>query len=277
MNMKYLVTVLIVPFLVIGCECQRQEAPRMPVPVRHGPHMPIRPPPSLPQRPTAESESEPSLVKRVLTVAVIDTGLGFNGAGSDIKLCQYGHKDFTGMETTDIFHTQDMVPVDHMGHGTHVAGVINQYAGKSNFCIIIIKFYDPAKERQSWGDALHAIQYATKIHADVINFSAGGTEFVQEEQNAVKKFLDQGGTFIAAAGNENHDLAKQAYYPAMSDPRVIVVGNLDTDGKTRAYTSNYGKRVTRWEIGTNVKMYDMTLTGTSQATSVATGKIVSGK
>jgi hypothetical protein len=54
-----------------------------------------------------------------------------------------------------------------------------------------------------------------------------------------------------------------------------VVGNVDRSGKI-ANNSNYGKSITRWEIGVNVKAYGLIMSGTSQATATATGKIVAG-
>lgn len=59
----------------------------------------------------------------------------------------------------------------------------------------------------------------------------------------------------------------------MYDKRIVVVGNKDSFG-TRIKSSNYGKLVNRWEIGENQEAYGITLTGTSQATAVATGKLI---
>ena len=96
------------------------------------------------------------------------------------------------------------------------------------------------------------------------------------EKAAVKRFLDHSGKIIAAAGNEHAslELAENAYFPALYDKRIIVVGNNTKDG-VRSNSSNYGEPVTRWEVGEDVEAYGIVMTGTSQATAVATGKIIS--
>jgi subtilisin family serine protease len=87
--------------------------------------------------------------------------------------------------------------------------------------------------------------------------------------------LNGGGHLITAAGNdaENLDLPNNHYYPAQYDKRIVVVGALDSY-EVQTYFSNYGKVVTRWEHGLMVTGYGITLSGTSQATAIATGKMV---
>lgn len=221
--------------------------------------------------------------KRPIIVAVIDTGFGYENKGKDAKLCKFGHKDFTSAGlTAKEFNTVDPVPLDRHGHGTHVTGLINHYAGLGtrDYCIVILKYYDsklPWKEqRENLQRSIDAINYAAKIHVDIINYSGGGVEWAEKEAKAVKKFLDGNGIFFAAAGNENANLSKSAYYPAMDDKRIISVGNIDANGDV-GLMSNYGYQVSCWELGTNVEMYGMSMTGTSQSTAIATGKFVANK
>lgn len=49
---------------------------------------------------------------------------------------------------------------------------------------------------------------------------------------------------------------------------------LEKDG-VQSKVSNYGKIVNRWEIGRSVSGYGIIQSGTSQATAVAMGKILS--
>ena len=216
---------------------------------------------------------------RPVTIAVIDTGFGYYNVGHGAKLCQYGHMDFSIIQKfTAAYGTQDLVPEDLDGHGTNIVGIIDGYLKKTNidYCIVIIKFYSSSQSgNQNEEGTIKAIEYATNIHADYINYSGGGPDLSTDEQIAVKKFLDQGGVLVAAAGNENHnlDLPQYTYCPALDDSRVISVGNLGRDGK-KYYSSNYGSAITEWEIGEDVMVYNISRTGTSQATAVATGKLV---
>lgn len=215
-------------------------------------------------------------------IAVIDTGFG---KGVDdytipptVMLCKFGHKTFVKNDITyERREVVDGVPFDHHGHGTNIAGIIDTYLREKriNFCLVILKYYDPMlRENDNIGNTISAINYATAIHADYINYSSGGTEFNQDEADAVKKFLDSGGKFIAAAGNEHSDLAKNPYYPAMDDDRVVVVGNIDTSNGKKVTSSNYGTRVNRWENG-DATVYGLHMMGTSQSAALATGKLVS--
>lgn len=226
-----------------------------------------------------------------IRIVVIDTGFGFNEQGHESNLCNFGHKDFSkDKKFTTSYVTHDKVPLDINGHGTNIVGIIEGYLkdAHTNYCIVIAKYYsDTQTGTQNLTATVRAINYASNIRADFINYSGGGPSKNVFEEAAVKRFLDRGGKFIAAAGNEREDLDKpeNAYYPALYDKRIIVVGNLCKDGVEyklpdnttikRCGSSNYGKAINRWEVGENVMAYGLTFTGTSQATAVATGKIAS--
>lgn len=212
--------------------------------------------------------------EKPIVVAILDTGLGYLNHGKEAKLCKFGHKDFT--EKNEIFPLdgiKDPVPLDTWSHGTNIAGVIQEFAGDSNYCMVIIKCSLPYGTKSNLDMEIEAIQYATKIEVDIINYSGGGTERSDKEILEVKKFLDGGGIFIAAAGNERSYLNDKPYYPALTDSRVIVVGSVSFDGKISGF-SNYGPQVDVWENGENVEGFSLSLTGTSQATAIATGKLI---
>lgn len=169
-------------------------------------------------------------VEKPITIAVIDTGFGFHGVGQGAKLCKYGHKDFTKIKkfNTD-FNTIDPVPIDQLGHGTNVAGLIENYAKNANFCLVILKYSDPLdKDSGDTEQSDLAIKYANSINVDVINYSGGGFSFSPVERYWIRKFLNKGRTFVAAAGNHKTELngiMKSKFYPAMDDPRIVVVGS----------------------------------------------------
>ena len=231
---------------------------------------------------------------KTLTVAVIDTGID---ASSNDKLCKFGHKSFV-----------DKSPlVDNHGHGTHIAGLIRKEAGLLDYCIVSIKYYsDSNSGKQNLANMVAALRYVNNIKVDFINISGGGPESDDGERTEILRALFRKATVVVAAGNEHDDLDVECnYFPACYSKRIIVVGNnryvkipswvksipnvdqffpnanQSTEGAmiARAPSSNYGKYVTRWEIGTEL---DSTLpggqhgkmSGTSQATGVATGKLI---
>lgn len=208
-------------------------------------------------------------------VAVIDTGLKIYEKSMHVNLCKTGHKDFGNMQKF-AHHPKstDDIPIDSHGHGTNVTGIIQDNAGDAHYCFVILKYYDPyAKANDNLKHTINAIEHATKLGAKYINYSGGGVEFSGVEQRFVKEYLDKGGTFVAAAGNEKSDLSVRPYYPALDDPRVISVGNRDRYGRISA-TSNYGKLVTAWEDGEAVRGFGYVMTGTSQSAAVHLGKIL---
>lgn len=213
-------------------------------------------------------------------VAVIDTGIDLKH--EQVTICSEGHKDFTTTEKVK----ENNLEVDNQaylkdihGHGTHVAGLISKYAKGTDFCIVSLKYYtEKAVKNENMIRSLNALAYAISLNVSVINYSGGGTDKSQQECQLIKQALDKGIIVVTAAGNESTDLNKGSYYPAQCDERVVVVGSTTLDGKT-AYKSNYGDIVTYKEIGQDVKSTIPgnsigTMSGTSQATAIVTGKIV---
>ena len=229
-------------------------------------------------------------IAKPIIVAVIDTGIASDLKGANF-LCKMGHKDFTGTGIED-----------HHGHGTHISGLIDQYAKdivfkspfkirentntiekllstKIDYCQVIIKYYDPAAKVDN-NRYVKALQYAINLKVDIINYSGGGTNYVKEEEFLIKKALRMGIKVVVAAGNEysNIDKSGKCYYPACLDPRLYVVGNL-SENLSRTPSSNYGTKVNTWLVGTN-KMSLLPdhrigrMTGTSQSAAVKTGMMV---
>lgn len=210
-----------------------------------------------------------TIFAKTIVIAVIDTGID---AASNSKLCKFGHKSFVKSLPNPL---QDTV-----GHGTHVAGIIAKTAGQGNYCIVSIKYHNPdGVGMENSYNLAKSIQYATDIKVDFMNISAGGKGPASYERDAIERALDSGIKVVVAAGNEHDDLDKDCnYFPACYDTRIILVGNLENN-QTLASSSNYGNRITRWEIGQYVMStlpggHTGYMSGTSQATAVATGKLV---
>lgn len=205
---------------------------------------------------------------RPLRVAVIDTGLDLSDKRFEGKLCNKGHQYFTG----------DTIKDTHR-HGTHVAGLITKYAGDSNYCLLIYKFHGDRFDGSATMDRLISSLYAAMAQgADVVNISGGGRNPSYLEKEIIKN--NPNVIFVVAAGNngENLDLPENTYFPASYFlPNIIAVSSLDRDGK-RSKTSNWSKK-TISELGEEVVSFlpnggEGPISGTSQATAIATGKLV---
>lgn len=222
-----------------------------------------------------------------IKVAVIDTGFDFSSQWAftdkdslSVKynlhkptLCKTGHMDFA-MDKTDVNYSKD-----NHGHGTHVAGLIAKYAGKSNYCLLILKYYDPkAIAYNNLLNEVKALNYAIEKKVDIINYSGGGIERSETECKVIKKALDKGIIIVAAAGNEQSNLDKKPYYPAMCDDRVIMVANIDVKNRTIASSSNLNANTVAIGGVNSLSLLPGNqfgyLTGTSQSTAIVTGKLV---
>lgn len=218
------------------------------------------------------------ITEKTITIAVIDSGFHYRGLGTDAKLCKYGHKDFTIDRQFSTLPTVDKVPLDLNAHGTNIVGLIEKELKdlKTPYCFVIIKYYsDQQTGHQNLVASTKAIQYATNIKAKYLNYSGGGPEFDEYENIAVTNYILSGGKFVAAAGNErqNIDLPENYYYPAKYNKKIVIVGNR-ANFVEKPNQSNFGTSVTRWENGMNQVGYEIEMSGTSQATAVATGKLI---
>lgn len=215
-----------------------------------------------------------------IRVVVMDTGFGFKNLGHDAPLCEYGHRDFSIDKQFDTSYlTRVPIPRDTNGHGTNIAGLIDKYAsfGTNRFCLVIVKYFSNKQTPdQNAKASIQAFKYVNNLRAEIVNYSGGGNDVIPSEEKSVKSILDSGTKIIAAAGNDGNllDGIFKTFYPALYDRRITVVGNLDNSGN-REYLSNYGPFVTTWEHGVNQTAYGLTMTGTSQATAIVTGKTVS--
>ena len=192
-----------------------------------------------------------------IRVAVIDTGFDMTYS-LDTKLCETGHKSFVPKQTIQ----------DIYGHGTNIVGLITKYAERSNYCLIIIKYYDK-NIKNNHVRFLKALEHAYNLNVDMINISAGGPGIFIPEYNLIKQILDSKIIINAAAGNESLNLDDECiYYPACYDERIFVISSKNT------IKANKGEIVDKYENGKNQTGFGITLSGTSQATAIFTGKAI---
>lgn len=216
----------------------------------------------------------PQLSQASQKIVVLDTGLDITDTRLSPKLCAEGHKDFTNTELKDTH-----------GHGTHVVGLIEQYAKDTDYCLVIVKYYreedDKIKNMKAYKEAL---TYAFSLEPKIINFSGSGPQFDEDELVLIKDHPNT--ILVTSAGNEKVNLDIEKRYPASyKEKNIIVVGSIDAvsttkdAGKNKSSFSNYGKIVTHWEIGNLVlstapdgkQVYN---SGTSMSSAIYTGKLI---
>jgi len=192
-----------------------------------------------------------------IRVAVIDTGIT-KEAIKEAKLCKEQHKAFVPGKSIE----------DNHRHGTNVAGLIQKNAKDADFCMIIIKFY----ENDSYNSLLSLVKslnYARSLKPDIISFSGGGNFKSLLEQYAVHRIVEEKIIFIVAAGNHSTDLDKKCdYFPACYNEKMWVISSKDVSN------ANYGKVVDAYINGKNKTGFGITLSGTSQATAIFTGRAI---
>ena len=209
--------------------------------------------------------------RKMERVAVIDTGLDLTDPRFSSLLCKDGnHWDFV---------LKKPVQSDYNGHGTHVAGLIKKYAGNASYCFLIYRYfeYDIFSGNDNLKNEIQAIKQAVKDGATIINISGGGRDRSYEECKTIENASSV--RFVLAAGNNGENIDFGHFYPACcGSSNITIVGSTNKDG-VKLSSSNYGNSVTAWELGLNVESTvpggTGVMSGTSQATAITTGKIVS--
>jgi thermitase len=184
-------------------------------------------------------------------VAVIDTGVDYN------------HPDLVGKVTKGYdFVNGDSDPMDDMGHGTHVAGIIAAKANNGNYGIagvswnakiLAIKALSSSGWGSSYDIALAIRAAANNSSVKVINMSLGGSDDSTVEREAVEyAVVTKGKLLVASAGNNgnsayNYPAAYSVIYPG----RVLAVAAHGPD-HCKASFSTYGTWVSISAPGTDI-------------------------
>lgn len=160
------------------------------------------------------------------TVAVVDTGV------------QPDHPAFSGnvLPGRNVLGNNDQTADDGSGpmsgHGTHVAGIVDQVAPGAR--ILPIKALDD----NGVGDAFYlakALDYAGTRNADVVNLSLGTTFDSRAVGEAVAATIGRGDLIVAAAGNSGAPSPLE--YPA-SIPQVLSVASTDQNDRRSDFSSH---------------------------------------
>jgi thermitase len=213
-----------------------------------------------------------------ITVAVIDTGIDYN------------HPELIGrvIQGPDLADS-DGSPMDHFGHGTHVAGIIGA-AGNNGQGIAGVAWNCKLMAIKVLGDdgsgstsaVMQGIQYAADHGAKVINMSLGGSDqTIDPGLHAAMDYATQKGcVIVAAAGNEYAQVGAPA-----NDPDAIAVSSTSHFWKFEwmSLFSNHGDKIevaapgggilsTLPSEGSRLGSNYGTLSGTSMATPFVAGE-----
>jgi serine protease AprX len=140
--------------------------------------------------------------------------------------------------------------VDHVGHGTHMAGIIagsdpsrslwdpEGFNGMAPEAFIVSVKVADSHGRTDAARVIAAIDWVTQTHdalgVRIINLSLGATPLTDYRDDpivaAVERAWDAGLVVVAAAGNHGDEFVASPAY----DPRVIAVGATDTKGTLSA-------------------------------------------
>ncbi|GAA3859245.1 hypothetical protein GCM10022243_26340 [Saccharothrix violaceirubra] len=205
------------------------------------------------------------------------------GAGVNVYVIDTGirttHSAFGGRARNGYdFVSNDAIAQDGNGHGTHVAATIagSQYGVAKGATVYGVRVLDDNGSGTTAG-VVAGVDWVTKNHIKpaVANMSLGGGASVAID-NAVRRSIAAGVTYVVAAGNSNVDASTTS--PARVT-EAITVGATDRSDARASY-SNYGSYVDIFAPGSSItsawKTSDTaaaSLSGTSMASPHVAGAV----
>lgn len=202
---------------------------------------------SLPKIGVPEVWNLSSQGNKAIKIAIVDSGVDYQHP--DLKGQIINGKDFmseniTGPNGEGSPDVVDDDPLDQMGHGTHVAGIIaalpNNETGVAGIAPGVSLLNVKALNADGWGSAFaiaQGITYAVDQGARVINLSLGSPQASKPIELAIKYAQSKGVLLVAAAGNDFTHTAFPANYPG-----VLAVGAVD-DKDWLAKFSNHDEKI----------------------------------
>ena len=221
------------------------------------------------------------------TVAVLDTGVQLDHPA--LKANLEGVKGYDFVENDDDpsdfpvgeDSSHNGVPDEQVGHGTHVAGIVDLVAPAAKIMPLRVLDSDGVGEAFTIAEA---ISFAKLNGADVINLSLGTSSKSKLLQKVIRDAIKSGRTkngvlVAAAAGNAN---SSAPHYPAAgnggaaSADGLVAVTSVNNDGQKSDF-SNYGSWVDVAAPGEGIRSTFPTSvyanwSGTSMATPFVSGE-----
>jgi thermitase len=185
-----------------------------------------------------------------ITVAVLDTGAQLNHPALKANFEGVARYDFVG---DDANPSEPRRVVGVVGHGTHVAAIVDRVAPKAKIMPLRVL------NAQGSGDVFRiakAISYAQRNGAHVINLSLGSSSHSKLLQEIIQNAITNGVIVVAAAGNSG---TETAHYPAAGDgispgsaDGLVAVTAVDKYEKN-SWFANYGPWVDIAAPGTGIR------------------------
>ena len=179
---------------------------------------------------------------RGVTVAVLDTGVAYKSVGRFRHAPDLGFRQFVRPHD---FVDDDKLPLDEMGHGTHVTGTIAERTNNGqgltglayNVRIMPVRVLDEEGEGFI-SDIARALRYATRNGAQVINMSFEFGSGIRASEipdllAAIREAHRKGVVVVGASGNE---ASAAVAYPARAT-NVIAVGAITEHGCAAVYSN----------------------------------------
>ncbi len=223
------------------------------------------------------SSTVAALPGRLLKVAVLDTGLSPHQPALWSKTVWSINMVEPHSKAWDIPHHTDSngdgIPDEGTGHGTMVAGIIDQISPQSK--LIVIRIADSDGTTTAWR-IIKGLTYAAGQGAEVANISLGSRREIPALGDVLDWTEQQGLLVVAPVGN---DAQSQSEYPAKLDQVLSVAGLEPTDVK--AQFSNWDPGTVACAPATGVKSYwwDGTMgvwSGTSFSSPILAATVAEG-
>jgi len=211
---------------------------------------------------------------RKVLVAILDSGLSPNQpylwekVDSYLNVIENGELPYDIPRNTDT--NKDGIYDGMTGHGTMVAGVLDQISPQSRF--VIVRVADSDGMASAWS-VIKGLAFSVKAGAEVANVSLGTLTNIPAMSDVIEWCASQNLTVVAAIGNNAKPLA---CYPARISQTICVGGLLPNS--TKAPFSNWSGVCLVSAPATGIVSQDWTgkmanWSGTSFSTPMVSGTI----